>query len=117
MINITREAAAQILASAQHAGGGEFYLRLAARLDGKGVIEYGMGLDDKAEGDLLAVSHGISVLVSPGCAELLTGATLDFVEIDPGEKQFIFINPNDPSHQPPAAAVSTRNGRGPAARE
>lgn len=117
MINITREAAAQILASAQHAGGGEFHLRLAARLDGKGVIEYGMGLDDKAEGDLLAVSQGINVLVSPGCAELLTGATLDFVEINPGETQFIFINPNDPSHKPPAAAVSTRNGRGPAARE
>lgn len=117
MIDITPEAAAQILASAQHAGGGAVYLRLAARLDGKGVIEYGMGLDDKAEGDLLAVSQGISVLVSPGCVELLTGATLDFVEINPGEKQFIFTNPNDPSHKPPAAGVSTRNGRGPAGRE
>lgn len=117
MIDITPEAAAQILASAQHAGGGAVYLRLAARLDGKGVIEYGMGLDDQAEGDLLAVSQGISVLVSPGCVELLTGATLDFVEINPGEKQFIFINPNDPSHKPPAAGVSTRMGRGPAARE
>ena len=47
MINITPEAAAQILKSAQPAGGGEIYLRLAARLDAKGVVEYGMGLDDK----------------------------------------------------------------------
>ena len=117
MINITPEAAAQILASAQQTGGGAVYLRLAARLDGKGVIEYGMGLDDKTEGDLLAVSQGISVLISPGCAELLTGATLDFVEINPGEKQFIFINPNDPSHKLPAAGESTRMGRGPVARE
>ena len=117
MINITPEAAAQILASAQQSAGGEVYLRLAARLDGKGVIEYGMGLDDQTEGDLLAVSQGISVLVSPGCVELLTGATLDFVEINPGEKQFIFINPNDPSHQLPAAGVSTRMGRGPVASE
>ena len=38
MIDIPPEAAAQILASAQHAGGGAVYLRLAARLDGKGVI-------------------------------------------------------------------------------
>ena len=115
MINITPEAAVQILASARQSAGGKVCLRLAARLDGKGAIEYGMGLDDQAEGDLLAVSQGISVVVSPGCAELLTGATLDFVEINPGEKQFIFINPNDPSHQLPAEGVSTRGGRGPAA--
>jgi iron-sulfur cluster assembly protein len=117
MINITPEAAAQILISAQQSGGGEVYLRLAARLDGRGVIEYGMGLDDKADGDLLAVSQGINVLVSHGSVELLTGATLDFVEINPGENRYIFINPNDPSHKPPAAGASTGNGRGPAAVE
>ena len=117
MISITPEAAAQILKSAQQSGGGEVYLRLAARLDDKGVIEYGMGLDDKADGDLLAVSQGITVLVSPGSVELLTGATLDFVEINPGESRYIFINPNDPSHKQPAAGESARNGRGPAARE
>ena len=117
MIDITAEAAVQILASVQHAGGGEAYLRLAARVDGKGAIEYGMGLDERADGDLLAVSHGINVLISPGCAELLAGATLDYVEINPGERRFIFINPNDPSHKPPATGVSTRNGQGPLAAE
>ena len=117
MITITAHAAAQILESARQAGDAEVYLRLAARLDPTGVIEYGMGLDDKAEGDLLAVSQGINVLVSPGSVELLTGATLDFVEINPGEKRFIFINPNDPSHKPPAAGESLRDEQGPAARE
>jgi len=117
MINITPEAAAQILKSAQPAGGGEIYLRLAARLDARGVVEYGMGLDDKADGDQLAVSQSINVLVSPGSVELLTGATLDFVEINPGEQKFIFINPNDPSHKRPSAGASARNGPGPAARE
>ena len=118
MINITPEAAAQILKSSQPSGGTEVYLRLAARLDGKGVIEYGMGLDDKTDGDQLAVSQGINVLVSPGSVELLTGATLDFVEINPGENRFIFINPNDPSHQLPAAGASTRKGLvGPAVSE
>jgi len=101
MITITPQAAAQILKSAQPSNGGEVYLRLAARLDVGGVIEYGMGFDDRAEGDLLAVSQGINVLVSPGCVELLTGATLDFVKIGLDEYRFIFINPNDPSHQPP----------------
>ena len=109
---ITPAAAAQIVKSAQPSDSAAIYLRLAARLDGKGVIEYGMGLDDKADGDVLTVSQGINVLVSPGSVELLTGATLDFVEINPGEHQFIFINPNDPSHKPPKAGGPRRRAEG-----
>jgi iron-sulfur cluster assembly protein len=63
-----------------------------------------MGFDDKADGDLEVVASDIKVLISPGSAELLTGATLDFVELNPGELRFIFINPNDPSHKPPGPA-------------
>jgi iron-sulfur cluster assembly protein len=104
MITITPQAAEQILKSAQQADSKEVYLRLAARLDGKGGIEYGMGLDDKADGDIQVTASNINVLVSPGSVELLTGATLDYVEINPGEPRFIFINPNDPSHKPPKPA-------------
>jgi iron-sulfur cluster assembly protein len=96
MIAVTAQAAAQILQSAGGAG-----LRLAARLDDKGVVEYGMGFDAQAEGDAQVVSNGVTILVSPGSVELLTGATLDYVEINPGEWRFIFINPNDPSHKAP----------------
>jgi iron-sulfur cluster assembly protein len=101
MIIVTPRAAEQIGKSAPQAGPGAVCLRLAARLDGKGVIEYGMGLDDPAEGDTKVESNGVTVLVSPGSVELLTGATLDYVEINSGEPRFIFINPNDPSHRPP----------------
>ena len=105
MITITAQAAEQILSSTrQQAELKEIHLRLAARLDDKGGIEYGMGFDDKAEGDLQAASGGISILVPPGSVELLTGAILDYVEINPGEHRFIFINPNDPSHKPPKPA-------------
>jgi len=96
MITVTPQAAAQILQSAGGAG-----LRLAARLDAKGVVEYGMGFDDTAEGDTKVATNGVTILVSPGSVELLTGATLDYVEINPGEWRFIFINPNDPSHKAP----------------
>ena len=99
MITVTPPAAAQILQSAGGAG-----LRLAARLDDKGVIEYGMGFDEQVDGDEKVVSNGVTILVSPGSVELLTGATLDYVEINPGEWRFIFINPNDPSHKAPKAA-------------
>ena len=104
MITVTPQAAEQILKSAQQAGLEEACLRLAARLDEKGTIEYGMGFDDKADDDVQVAAGGIRVLVSPGSADLLMGATLDYVEINAGERRYIFINPNDPSHKPPGLA-------------
>jgi len=103
VITITPQAAEQILKSTRQSAAGEACLRLAARLDGKGGIEYGMGLDDFAEGDVQVQTGEIKILVAAGSVELLTGATLDYVEINPGEPRFIFINPNDPSHKPPPA--------------
>ena len=103
MISVTPQAAEQIAKSVQQAGAGEVCLRLAARLDDKGVLEYGMGFDDQADGDTKVAANGVTILISPGSIELLTGATLDYVEINPGEWRFIFINPNDPSHKAPQA--------------
>jgi iron-sulfur cluster assembly protein len=103
MITVTPPAAEQIAKSVQQGGAGEVCLRLAARLDDKGVLEYGMGFDDKADGDTQVAANGVTILISPGSVELLTGATLDYVEINPGEWRFIFINPNDPSHKAPKA--------------
>jgi len=103
MITVTPQAAEQIAKSAQQAGPGDACLRLAARLDDKGVIEYGMGFDGQADGDTQAIAGGITILVASGSIELLAGATLDYVEINPGEWRFIFLNPNDPSHKPPPA--------------
>ncbi|KPK05661.1 MAG: hypothetical protein AMJ64_11190 [Betaproteobacteria bacterium SG8_39] len=101
MITVTPLAAAQIVKSAPQAGAGEICLRLAARLGDGGVIEYGMGFDEATDGDTKVVTNGITIVVSAGSIELLTGATLDYVEINPGEQRFIFINPNDPAHKLP----------------
>jgi iron-sulfur cluster assembly protein len=101
MITVTPQAAEQIAKSAHQAGAGEACLRLAARLNDSGVIEYGMGFDDAADGDSTVVTNGITLLVAAGSVELLAGATLDYVELNPGEPRFIFINPNDPSHKAP----------------
>ena len=106
MINITPQAAEQIKNSIrQQSAPGAACLRIAARLEDKGTIEYGMGFDEKADGDVLVVASGVNILVAAGSIELLTGATLDYVEINPGEPRFIFINPNDPSHKAPTPAV------------
>lgn len=104
MITVTPQAVEQIVKSAQAPGPGGLCLRLAARLDDKRVIEYGMGFDDAADGDVKVSTNGITILIASGSVELLTGATLDYVEINPGEHRFIFLNPNDPSHKTPKPA-------------
>jgi len=101
MITVTPQAAEQIVKSAPQAGPGGICLRLAARLGEGGVIEYGMGFDDAADGDAKVATNGITLLVAAGSIELLTGATLDYVELNPGERRFIFMNPDDPSHKAP----------------
>ena len=104
MIKITPEAAAQVRQSAEHSNARNMALRIAARREENGTFVYGMGFDDEGADDTRFVSEGIDVLVSNSSKDLLAGATLDFVEINPGEHQFIFINPNDPAHaaSPPA---------------
>lgn len=101
MITVTPQAVGQILASARASGIQVARLRIAARLDASGTLEYGMGFDDTAAEDTEVVSGEVTILIAPGCVELLTGATLDWVELNPGEPRFIFINPNDPSHKTP----------------
>ncbi len=101
MITITAQAARQIRNSSEQSGTEGMSLRLAARREADGTIEYGMGFDDHSEGDHVVSSEGITLLISPQCADLLEGATLDFVEINAGNFCFIFMNPNDASHQQP----------------
>ena len=104
MVSVTPEAAAQIRESARQAGIESPRLRIAARLTQKKEIEYGMGFDNPGEGDLEFTSGGVTLLVAPASSELLDGARLDYVELNPGEHRFIFVNPNDPSHKAPGRA-------------
>ena len=103
MITITPEASRQIRIAAEQGNADDLFLRLAARLEADGSIEYGMGFDDMGANDQLVNSAGVDVLISSSCADLLKGATLDYVEINPGDFRFIFINPNDVKHQSGAA--------------
>jgi len=103
MISITPEAAAQIRTSAkeQHLEG--LPLRVAAQRLPDGKFHYAMGFDeaDPAK-DTTYHIEGVDVVISSISLDLIKGMTIDFVEID-GEKQFIFLNPNDPNYTPPEA--------------
>lgn len=102
MIKITPEAAKQIQTSAQQGKTENLPLRIAATQNDDGSLHYGMGFDENKEGDISVTSEGIDIIVSPISADLLKDTTLDFVELEPGKSQFIFMNPNDPSYTPPA---------------
>lgn len=100
MIRITPQAAEQIRAQvAQQPDADDLALRIAAKREEDGSIEYGMGWDEDTGADLKFTSEGIPVIVSPACESLLVGATLDYVELNPGEYNFIFLNPNDKNHR------------------
>lgn len=107
MFTLTPAAAAQILqAIAAQQGDPEMQcLRVAAKIEG-GEIVYGMGFDEEREHDAVIESGGVKLLIAPRSQELLAGATLDFVELQPGEFKFIFLNPNE---EPPAGGCASRS--------
>ncbi len=110
MFNLTATAAEQILhAAAQQDDPQELpCLRVAAKIEEDEIV-YGMGFDEERENDAVIEAAGVTLLISPRSLELLTGTTLDFAEINPGEFQFIFINPNE---APPAAGSCASRSKG-----
>ena len=103
MFTVTPTAAEQIRNSAKQGQMEDMPLRIAARQDTDGSLQYAMGFADaQTDEDLSVESEGITIVISPSSYELLKGATLDYVEIEQGQNNFIFMNPNDPDYAPPA---------------
>lgn len=99
MLKVTDAAIKQIKESATQSNMVGMPLRVAASRNKDGSINYGMGFDEnKSDDDAVIECDGIEVIVGPSSRDLLTGCVLDYVELDSGEMNFIFINPNDPSH-------------------
>ncbi|MBL8491539.1 MAG: hypothetical protein JNM82_12230 [Rhodocyclaceae bacterium] len=114
MFKLTPAAAEQILraARAQAGAGPMAALRVAAKIDEDGELVYGMGFDDERENDHVSESEGVVVLIAPRSLELLAETTLDFVELNPGEYQFIFIDTGDRSDDGEPSAGSGGGGSG-----
>lgn len=101
MITVTKAAAEQIRFSAKQSQMEGMPLRIAAQRQPDGSLHYAVGFaDDERDEDLHFKSEGIEIIVSPISLDLLTNMVVDFVELDSGEKEFIFMNPNDPFYKP-----------------
>lgn len=102
MFEVTAAAASQIREAAKQGGTEGMALRLAASKKPDGALDYVMGFDHMTDNDIHVVSEGVDIIVDPQYQELLDGTTMDFVEIEPGDFHFIFMNPNDANYSPPA---------------
>ena len=103
MISLTKEAAEQVRVSAQESGADRMALRVAARVNQAGMLEFGMGFDDERSNDTLVDSWGVTLLVNAESAPMLDDVTIDFSEVEPGERRFVFMK---------ASATSCGSGGG-----
>ncbi|MGO9443725.1 MAG: HesB/IscA family protein [Thiobacillaceae bacterium] len=107
MVTVTPNAAEQILEYVARASDLDgMSLRLAARLDATGSIEYAMGFDTQRDDDVQVTSSGVSLLINESNVQLLNGVTLDFDHVN-GEPSFVFINPN---HFQPSTGGGCQSG-------
>ncbi len=110
MFTLTSAAAQQIQQSANASNTQHMALRLAAKVDSDGSLQYGMGFDDPNETDLKLSLEGVNIVIGAEYQALLDETTLDFVEIEPGEFNFIFVDGREA--QDVASASCTTGGCG-----
>ena len=101
MLILTDAAIKQVAISAERSGSVGDPLRLAARMNEDGSIDYLMGFDHAQDGDIRVECGDVAIIFGPEYRMLLEGATMDYVEIESGEFRFIFMNPNDETYIPP----------------
>ena len=101
MFSVTKAAAEQIRNSAEQGKMGELALRIAATKKPDGSLDYVMGFDEPGEEDIEVKTEGVNVVISPQHVPLLNGATMDYVEMEAGTYNFIFLNPNDANYSSP----------------
>lgn len=94
MISLTKTAAEQIAQAARQSGAENMALRIAARVNDAGMLEFGMGFDDERTNDTITESFGVTLLVHPTSADYLNGVTIDYAEVAPGESRFVFMMPD-----------------------
>lgn len=100
MITLTPQAAKQVRIAAEQGDMANMALRLAAKQNPDGSLDYGMGFDEVQDDDMVFQCEGIEVVFAPQYGPLLKDAVLDYVEIEPGQYHFIFQNPNDANCSP-----------------
>ncbi len=102
MIKLTTAATKQILLSAGQNNNSSIPLRIAIKEQDDGSFHYAMGFDEqRLPGDVFVNIEKINMVISDRSKVLAEGMTIDYVELEPGKQEFIFLNPNDPTYTAP----------------
>jgi iron-sulfur cluster assembly protein len=104
MFTLTTTAAQQIQEAAATSGAQEMALRVAAKIDPDGSKQYGMGFDDPTEEDMKLDLKGVAIVIAGESQVLLADTVLDYVELNPGEFNFIFIDAREFQGEPEPAS-------------
>ena len=90
MFSLTQAAAQQIQQAASASDAADLALRIAAKVDTDGSLQYGMGFDEPKDEDMRLDLRGVAVVIGGESQQLLFDTVLDFVELTPGAFHFIF---------------------------
>jgi len=90
MFSLTQAAAQQIQQAASASDAADLALRIAAKVDTDGSLQYGMGFDEPKDEDMRLDLRGVAVVIGGESQQLLFDTVLDFVELTPGSFHFIF---------------------------
>ena len=108
MFTLTSAAAQKIQQAAMASEAQDLALRIAAQHAADGSIEYGMGFDEAQDDDLRLLIEGVAVVIADPHQPLLEDTVLDFVELESGAFNFIFI----PAHTETAPVAQAAGGCG-----
>ena len=101
MITVSPEAVAQIKVSAEQGKAEGLALRLAIHQKEDNSFHYVMGFDESTmDDDLVVDTDGVKVVIDSESQKLAAGLKLDYIDLE-GNKEFVFLNPNDPAYRAP----------------
>ncbi len=106
MLKLTDAALKQVRIAARQGGAEGLALRLAAKRQADGSISYLIGFDEPGRDDFKVEKEGVTVVMEPEYVNLLDGSVMDYVEMEPGDFRFIFLNPNDETYVAPEDAAT-----------
>ena len=79
-----------------------FKLRIAVMKKDGNNFHYALGFDDNITSNDEALNvDGVEVIMSKASLEICSGMTVDYVEMEKGQFNFIFLNPKDPNYVEP----------------
>lgn len=92
MFTLTNAAATQIQRASNSGEAGKLALRVTAKVEADGSVQYGMGFDHAKEDDIQLDQEGMKVIIAPAHEELLLDTVLDYVEVSPGQFNFMMVD-------------------------